>query len=295
MLTESYGQMRFSTNPCNAGFRAWAVDYHQRLAKLNPLADGFFMDNSDGKPPVVAGDVVQSLATYARDYGAMLNAITKGIEPRWVLANTGQDARSDPIVQYNPAYMVEFAIRPLAHHYGFFEELAGSVARRGKVASPPPLAVIDSHPQGGSPTDPRTQLATLAYYYLLSDPETTFLMFYGGFEPATGWARHWVGAAAYDIGRPAGKWSPWASGVDPSNKSLSYRIYQRKFKSGWVLYKPLSYARGATAISSLAAESATKHDLGGTYRPLRADGTLGGAITSISLRNGEGAILIKSK
>src|SRR5262249_59887430 len=38
MFTESYGQMRFGTNPSGAGFRDWAVDYHQRLLKKQPLA-----------------------------------------------------------------------------------------------------------------------------------------------------------------------------------------------------------------------------------------------------------------
>jgi hypothetical protein len=295
MLTESYGQMRFSANPCSAGFRAWAVDYHTRVSKQFPLASGFFMDNSDGKPPVAGSQVVERMSSYAADYGAMLGAISKAIGPRWVLANTGQEKRADPVVRYNPAYMDEFAIRPLAHHYVYFEDLAASVARRAKLASPPPLAVIDSHPQRGSPTDPRTQLATLAYYYLLHDPRSTFLMFFGGFEPASTWARHWAPAAAYDIGQPRGGWSLWKTGADPSNKALNYRIYQRSFEKALVLYKPLSYARGSRDVSSLGSETATKHDLGGKYRPLGADGTLGAAVTAVSLRNGEGAILIKGK
>ena len=40
-------------------------------------------------------------------------------------------------------------------------------------------------------------------------------------------------------------------------------------------------------------DTTTTHVLGGTYRPLNADGTLGAAITRIALRNGEGAILVK--
>jgi hypothetical protein len=47
-------------------------------------------------------------------------------------------------------------------------------------------------------------------------------------------------------------------------------------------------------VGSLSDNTATAHALGGTYRPLRADGTLGPPVTSITLRNGEGAILIKS-
>ena len=44
----------------------------------------------------------------------------------------------------------------------------------------------------------------------------------------------------------------------------------------------------------LAGATATTHALGGNYRLLNADGSLGPIITSITLRNGEGAILIKA-
>src|SRR5205823_10358182 len=143
------------------------------------------------------------------------------------------------------------------------------------------------------PTDPRTQLATLAYYYLLADPERTFLDFFGGYEPATSWDRHWSPAAAFDVGQPMGDWSLFATGPDPANGSLTYRVYQRAYTNALILYKPLSYNRGVSG--TLADASATVHDLGGTYYPLLADGTLGSAITSVSLRNGEGAILIKAR
>jgi len=226
----------------------------------------------------------------------MLLEISRAIAPRWILANTaGGQVRADPVVLQNPIYFEEFAIRPLAHHWSYFEDLAGTVARRAALTTPAPLAVIDSHPQKGSPTDPRMQLATLAYYYLIADPDSTMLMFYGGFEPNTTWSRHWCAAVAYDVGKPVGKWSLFASGADPATSGLTYRIYQRAYDNALVLYKPLSYARGSKASPSLEEETATKHDLKGAYRPLAADGSLGQPVTSISLRNGEGAILVKSK
>jgi hypothetical protein len=294
LVPESYGQMRFPTNPSNAGFRQWAVDYHLRLLAKVPLAGGLFMDNSEGKLPVNPADVLEPVQNFAGDYGAMLNAIGHAIAPRWVLANTaGGQSRADPVIQQSPAYFEEFAIRPLAHHYVYFEDLAATIAHRATLASPPPLAVIDSHPQGGSPTDPRMLLATLAYYYLLADPQSTFLMCYGGHEPASTWKRHWTPAAAFDIGQPSGKFSQFATGTDPSNHALQYRVYQRSYDKALVLYKPLSYARGVNAKASLGDATATKHDLKGTYRPLLADGTLGAPLTSVTLRNGEGAILIR--
>jgi hypothetical protein len=58
-----------------------------------------------------------------------------------------------------------------------------------------------------------------------------------------------------------------------------------------VLYKPLSYGNGTTG--GLGNNTAATFSLGGTYRAVQADGTLGVAVTSVTLRNGEGAILVK--
>ena len=58
--------------------------------------------------------------------------------------------------------------------------LAALVAARTALRQPAPYAVLDSLPTGGDPTDPRTELATLAEYYLLADPNNTFLDFFGG-------------------------------------------------------------------------------------------------------------------
>jgi hypothetical protein len=290
----SYGQMRFATNPSNPAFRNWAVDYHFRLLAGQPLADGLFVDNSGGKAPVKDSDVLEPVSTYSSDYGAMLNAIGQRIAPRWLLANTaGGGTVADGVVRQNTAYYEEFAIRALAHNYQQFEDLAGLVEHRSRLRSPAPYAVLDSLPTGGSPTDARTQLATLSYYYLLADPETTFLNFFGGYEPSTSWTRHWSAAAAYNVGLPKGEWSLFATGTDPANRALAYRVYQRSYANALVLYKPLSYSRATSTSGSLAGTTATKHLLGETYRPLRADGTLGAPVTSVTLRNGEGAILVR--
>ena len=146
---------------------------------------------------------------------------------------------------------------------------------------------------GGSPTDPRTQIATLAYYYLLGNPDTTFLMFYGGHEPASPWSRHWSPAAAFNVGLPQGNWSQFASGLDPTNANLTYKIMQRSYQNALVLYKPLSYALGK-GTGTLADATATTHTLNGNYRVLNANGALGGIVSSVTLRNGEGAILVRA-
>jgi hypothetical protein len=287
------GQMRFVTNPSSLNFRNWAVDFTQRFLSNQPYATTLFVDNSGGNSPVDGFSVSETAASYTTDYAGLLNSIGRAISPRWILANTvGGGSSASSVIQKVQAYYDEFAIRPLAQTYQQFEDLAGAYAAWEALTSPAPYAVLDSMPTNGSPTDSRTQLATLAYYYLLANPATTILDFYGGYAPSTSWSQHWSPAATYDIGAAQGSWSLFASGTDPSNSALTYRVYQRSFANALVLYKPL--ASDTTGTQTGALTSSTTHALNGTYRPLLADGTLGAAVTSITLRNGEGAILIRS-
>lgn len=296
MFTRNYGPMRFATNPSGVGFGGWGVDYHQRFLTRQPLAAGLFMDNSEGKAPVDAADVVEPVHQYAVDYGAMLGAIEKAIAPRWVLANSaGGGKHSDPVIQFNPAYFEEFVIRPTAHNWAAFEDIAETIERRRRLTSPPPLAVLDSHPAKGKVDDPRMQIGVLAYYYLLADPDSTYLTFFGGYEPGTTWSRHWSPAVAFDVGRPTDNCSIFATGLDPAANDLTYKIYQRAYENALILHKPLSHVRAAKTVPTPDDATATRHELGGTFQQVQADGTLGPPITSISLRNGEGAILAKVK
>ncbi|MFL5338610.1 MAG: hypothetical protein ACJ8F7_00450, partial [Gemmataceae bacterium] len=181
---------------------------------------------------------------------------------------------------------------PLASTWRQFLDEASLVSQWQAQSSPAHYLILDSLPTGGSPTDPHTQIATLAEYYLVGDPTSTMLMFYGGYSPSSSWINHWSPAAAYDIGKPTGTWGTFAQGTDPTNANLTYKVYSRTYANALVLYKPLSY-NTAQGTGTLADATATTHQLNGTYRILNADGTLSGPVTSVTLRNGEGAILIK--
>jgi hypothetical protein len=285
----TYGQMRFATNPSNAHFRAWAVNYMQRLLAATPFATGLFVDNSNAAPVLPSTNVVESPANYGADYASLLNAVAQAIGPdKWVMPNT----YSDGIIQQTAGYYEEVALKPLAHTWQQFESVAGKVATWASLRTPSPYAVLDVSNQNGSSTDPRTQMAGLAYYYLLADPNRTFIDLFGGNEPGTTWARHWIDALAFNVGQPVGTWSLFASGQDPTNAALTYRVYQRAYTNALVLYKPLSVGSGVAG--TLADATATVHQLNGNYRLLMPDGSLGSVITSITLRNGEGAILVRA-
>jgi hypothetical protein len=287
-----YGQMRFVTNPNSAAVAAWAASYDQRLLAANPLADGIFMDNSSGKNPVTGLKLLESSTTYTPDYAALLGTVSRALAPKWVMANTSNGVtETDQVVRQVAAAMEEFAMRALSGTWSQFTDLAATVSRR-LADSTAGTVVIDSLSTGGAMIDPRTQMATLAEYYLVGDPKRTFLMLWGGEEPASKWSRHWFNAVATDVGQPKGTYSVFATGKDPANTNLTFNVYARQYDKALVLFKPLSYALGK-GTGTTDDTTATTHPLGGSYRVLNADGTLGPVVTSITLRNGEGAVLIK--
>jgi hypothetical protein len=288
----NYGQQRYAVNPANPGFQQFAISYLQGVLALTPLASGFFVDNSGGALPFSTSiPTVESLARYQTDYANMLGVVRQALAPHWLVANTANNDGSggDLVSQQVQGWYEEFGIRALASNWSQFGDLAGVVARRAGNS----YAILDSLPTGGSPTDPRTQIATLAEYYLLADPKMTFLDFFGGYSPASSWTQHFSQAVTYNVGQPLGSWSVFATGTDPSNAALTYKIFQRQYGNALVLYKPLSYAQNV-GTGTLADNTATTHQLNGQYRVLNADGTLGPIVTRVTLRNGEGAILIKA-
>lgn len=288
-----YGQMRFVTNPAAPAVRRWAADFHVRLLDANPLADGIFMDNATGRVPFPGVSVLEPTTTFSSDSGALMAAVSRAIEPRWVLANTaGGGADATPITAGAAGVFEEFLLRPLQANWSQVGDVVDLITSRLATTGARYL-VLDSHPSGGSPTDSRTQLATLAYYYLVADPERTFLMFYGGFSPSSPWSQRWSPAAAVNIGQPTGTMRVFASGKDPSNTALTYRVLARDYDNGLVLYKPRSYAQGV-GTGTLGNNTVTTHQLGGRFRQVNANGTLGPVVTAIALRNGEGAVLVRA-
>jgi hypothetical protein len=122
------------------------------------------------------------------------------------------------------------------------------------------------------------------------------------------WTR-WFPAMGVDIGTPDPSGlnggarmveAPWKKGGSPDyisgqshgtcDASGCSDLWRRDFTQALVLFRPwkntLSEAELDTPSQSIA--------LGGTYYPLSADGTIGGGVTSVALRGGEGAILMKS-
>lgn len=288
-----YGPNRFATNPGSPLLAQWSTDYHKRFIAEHPGVDGFFVDNSTGRFPVNATDLVETLGDYAENYGRTLGRVNQALGPKWLLTNSAGGGRSvEPQIKYGVSYLEEFALRPMASNHVQFEDLSALLKSRRAQSAGRGYEILDSLARGADVTDPRMMTSTLAMYYLLADPNLSFLMINGGQEPSTTWSRHWTEAIRYNVGRPTGEHRLFAEGNDPTNASLRYKVYGREYQNALVLFKPLSYTRGVNG--TLADSTATTHNLNGWYRVVRNDGTLGPLVNSIRLRNGEGVTLAKA-
>ena len=179
------------------------------------------------------------------------------------------------MIQETNSYFEEVALKPLYQTYDQFQTLAGEFASWAQSRTPSPLAVLDIDATGGSATDPRTQMAGLAEYYLLADPTRTLIDPFGGDNPSSDLSQHWFNALTYNVGQPVGSLSLLTQGQDPSNTSLTYQIYQRTYTNALVLFKPLSQSSNGV-VGTIADNTATTVQLGGSYRrALSADGSLG--------------------
>jgi hypothetical protein len=107
------------------------------------------------------------------------------------------------------------------------------------------------------------------------------------------WAT-WFPAMAVDVGVPeSGGWDgavrnlAWKSRTEIGGRT---DVWRRDFTKAIVLNRPSMWNTTDEEFNT----PSTPMQLGGTYYPLRADGTVGAGISSISLREGEGAILMKA-
>ena len=200
-----YGQMRFVTNPSSAAVRNWAVAYHRQQLAANPLADGVFLDNSNGRLPLNGASVIEPTAAYGNDYAAVVSAITRKLAGKVILTNTsGGNDDATPVAAVSTGVFEEFVLRPTEANWSGFNDVASLVKSRMASDSPSPYAILDSHPGSFPVGTDRVKMGTLAYYYLVADPDKTMLMFYGGFSPAAPWADTWIGAVATDLGKAKG-------------------------------------------------------------------------------------------
>jgi hypothetical protein len=317
-----YGPMRVVTNPANSTFQAWVSDYENWNLGQRP-ASGLFVDNSRGQfPQVIQGNQTvtfmgvltseqSDVTNYTQNYASLLKNLQQTVG--LVVPNTGgwppsSEIPAGTVLAATQTSLKENVLLPFASNWSYFEAFANQMAQQNLDAGGVYTVLgADLHAKlnSGPPalaTDPQAQLTTLAEYYLVADPSTTFLLLNNP-EHSTSWTRSWLQAAAYDIGQPTDSWSSVKSAPDPANPSLTYHIYQRDYTNALVLYRPRSNdSNGNTGeLGDNSANPADPYTLGQYYYVLEPDGTLERNIdgspyqvNQVSLANGQGIILIKA-
>lgn len=288
-----YGQMRFVLNPTSDVVKNWSAGYHAALLAAATKADGVFLDNASGRIPFAGTSVQESTADFTVESARLIDAIRRAAGGRAVVANTaGGRTEANAVTAAAGIAFEEFLLRP---NSATWQQVADATELiNGRLAAGATSVILDSLPAStANMTDPRTQLGALSYYYLLADPIRTYFMIWGGFAPSAAWSKKWILAAAVNVGQPMGSTTTFAEGADPQNAKLTYKVLARSYENALVLFKPVSYKLGQGTGTTDNA-TATTHILNGNYRELRADGTLGAVVTRITLRNGEGAVLMKA-
>ena len=136
----------------------------------------------------------------------------------------------------------------------------------------------------------RSRIWNLACYYMFQTGHSIFTSNLGspygvGWPNESGNADWWFDAVKYNIGSPRGNYSQYS---DPECGATPV-VYARQYSNGWVFAKPQPSGGGATDESTATTVTLPAS---GTWHQLNADGSVGGAVTRVLLRNQEAAIVV---
>ncbi len=128
---------------------------------------------------------------------------------------------------------------------------------------------------GASDNSTRVQLYAVATH-LMYQFDKSFIRYDGLDRNDTPLNGDWIGAMSANVGNAQG-----------DKVAMDSRTYKRMFSNGIVV------VRFRNSDGDNYSDSAT-YQLGGSYRPVNADGSLGTAVTSVTLRNAQGFIGVRA-
>ena len=293
-----WDSMRYAVNPGDIGQRAYQIDRLQRVAQDE---DGIFLDEFGGGMSGVSKttDEFATPVAYMTAETELIAKVHEAIKPKFLLINIGE--------YWNPADSALVVAGGGAHlertNFPFNDRLA---ARWTQIDNLLAMNVYTEFVTLWTFTDwmtsksfpsfqrgmyssalERGQIVQLASYYMAvpDDPSRLSLdqQNMWNVRPDTAW----MPAVEADVGHPRETRHVIASGTDAA--AQKYQIYSRDFDHALVVirpqtgWKPQIYADSTGIVVPLPAP----------MRPLRRDGTLGAAVSSVTLRDVEAAILFK--
>ena len=293
-----WDSMRYAINPGDAGQREYQAD---RLRRVAQHEDGVFLDEFGGGMNGVS-KTTDEFATASAYMAAETELITKvrdAIKPGFLLINIGEywTPTDSALVVAGGGAHLERTNNPftdrLVERWTQIDHLLALKVYTEFVTL---WAYTDwvkskSFPSfnGGMYSSPleRGQIVQLASYYMAvpADPSRLSL------DQQNMWNVRpdtvWMPAVEVDVGHPREVRHSLSTGTDRAGQK--YRIYARDFDHAYVVIRPQSDWRPQIYSDSTGVAV----PLPSPMRPLHRDGTLGAAVSSVTLRNVEAAILFK--
>jgi hypothetical protein len=290
---------RYLINPADPGARAYTVDRYLRVVQNEK---GVFIDEAG------SGDILSRVKAgveldpteYQTAYTSLLAEMKKAFGSKVIMLNTAE---------YTKDFDLANAAAAGAAHLELFNNpmYAGMPTRwkwvedlraRGvtvDMVSPYAAKWADDHPsqypKGNYPTSgQRLNMWLLASYYMVVGQSPEGLYFHPlGPNWDTPFADYWFKGLEANIGHPVDARLALQKGTDPTGKA--YTVYEREFDRALVLIRPPQGWDTQSFLDATAVEVTLPS--GESWLPLRADGTLGAAVTKVKLRNSESLILVK--
>lgn len=317
----------YGTNLGNSTYRQWIIDHD--LADDPSPWDGAMYDVVDGKWMYLGNPIGPvSLVEYPGDSSAQTDAWAQGIAAylsyadtqyhplgKLVGGNTSAGFRTDIDATLDFALRENWWNSNFSNWYfenrpgGFFDPTAfwRQAQTSGKLQLLQVQMLLKNSLGDYATVWNRDKLFALSTFYLGQNPATDYFNAWWGYYYGPNLAFYYVPAIEVDIGQPAPPPSAattwiqgaylFATGTDTTvaDGLSKYRVYARNYTKGLVLVKPRSdRVTSVGTVGGLGDNTATTHQLPGLYYPVNADGTLGALTSQITLRNTEGAILVKA-
>jgi hypothetical protein len=293
-----WDSMRYVVNPGDAGNREYQVD---RLSRVAQNQDGVFLDEFGGgmsgasKP----SDEYANFSAYMKAETELISQVHDAMKPRFLLINIAEywTAADSALVVAGGGVHLERVNFPFNDRLpsrwtqidhlleqNVYTEFVTLWTHTDWMRS----KSFPSFQQGMySSRIERGQLVQLASYYMAvpKDPQRF------SYDQQNMWNVRpdtvWMPALEADVGHPREARHVIATGVDAARQK--YSIYARDFDNAYVVIRPqLDWHPQIYADST-----GVTVPLPAPMRPLHRDGTLGPAVSSVTLRNVEAAILFK--
>jgi hypothetical protein len=280
-------------DPCAREYTA------DRIARIAGNWDGVFIDEHGDIERFAQGSLeYPDIDAYFRDDVETLRLIRQRMGDRILQLNTaefqgGRQLRSIAAAGSAHLEMLNNPQREMISRWEWVDQIvaAGAVAQ---VIS----AWGDNHYEDGSVQNftpgnsatraDRGKLFELASFYMVStrNPAQTLFTFA---DFRTPYHQQWIGAIELDVGLPTEARRVLAQGRDPSGQRAL--VFARRFENALVLARP----QADWDAEKYGDETAFRVTLpAGIWYPVDRRGRAGAAVTSLQLRNGEGAILMRS-